>query len=86
MDEITNSPVLRILLLEDDQDDKKFFKEALTELNIHHEITFASDCFNLINLLFEKIDFDIIFLDLNIPEINGIECLKRIKSNDASGA
>lgn len=83
MSGISTPEYLNVLLLEDDEDDKLFFESALEELNIPHQITFARDCYGFFNILYEHNNFDIIFLDLNIPDMDGIECLKRLKENDA---
>jgi CheY-like chemotaxis protein len=71
---------LSILLVDDDRDDRDFFAEVLRELPIpSHLITLDGD--QLLEYLFNNPLPDIIFIDLNMPRINGFECLKEIKDN-----
>lgn len=71
-----------IFYAEDDVDDRFFFGKALAQLKLQHKycLEFAEDGQELLNLLdqAEKLP-DIIFLDLNIPRKNGIECLREIR-------
>jgi len=73
-----------LLLADDDEDDCDFFKEALDETAIKAELFMVHDGVQLMNYLENK-DLehfpDVIFLDLNMPRKNGIECLTEIKEN-----
>jgi len=80
MAELTNQ-FLNILLVEDDADDSEFFKEALEKLKIPHKVEFAKDCYALFNMLEKEKIYDVIFLDINLPVIDGKECLKQIKQH-----
>jgi len=65
-------------------DDDRLVIEQLTELisSFGHEVAFVpKPSFALQRL--EKDHFNLILIDVNMPEINGIELLKRIKANDA---
>ena len=73
-----------ITLADDDEDDRLFFTDAFEELKINTVV-------NTVNNGKELLDFlnhpettlpNIIFLDLNMPILNGIDCLKEIKQND----
>lgn len=73
-----------VLLVEDDLDDQALFFEALAK--IHPDIK----CFTAKNgaealLFLEHNDFlpNFIFLDLNMPIMDGKTCLAKIKSNKA---
>jgi len=77
----TNVSVLIIALVEDDAEDRLFFKEAIEKLNIPHRILFAKDCFELYSLLESDEMIDLIFMDIKLPVIDGKECLKTIKAN-----
>lgn len=46
------------------------------------EVYQAVNGFDAINL-FEKVSPDVLFLDVVMPEMNGLECLKRIKQLNA---
>jgi CheY-like chemotaxis protein len=69
-----------ILLVDDDQDDKYFFAKALGETGQEVELTTATNGAEAL----EKLQFstpDIILLDLNMPVMNGVTFLKKIKKD-----
>jgi CheY-like chemotaxis protein len=72
-----------ILLVDDDEDDKLLFSEALTVLDKSIQCWTAADGQHALDILmFELVVApDIIFLDLNMPRMNGMEFLKTIKSH-----
>ena len=72
-----------ITLADDDEDDRLFFTDAFDELKINTVVNTVKNGRELINFLehSETILPNIIFLDLNMPILNGIDCLKEIKSN-----
>lgn len=74
-----------LLLADDDEDDCDFFREALSETTIKAELFMVHDGVQLMNYL-EKNGLenfpDVIFLDLNMPRKNGIECLTEMKANE----
>jgi CheY-like chemotaxis protein len=73
-----------ILLADDDEDDRDFFRDALEELKINTIVTFVNDGSQLMQYL-ERPDIilpHLIFLDLNMPLMSGMECLKEIRSNE----
>ncbi len=76
---------IRILLADDDQDDRDIFAEAVSELNVKVELNFVKDGQQLMNYLTKATDElpDIVFLDLNMPAKDGKECLKEIRTNNA---
>lgn len=80
-----NSNQLNILLADDDTDDCVFFKQALDELTIPTNLTTVNDGEQLMNHLSNNENQlpDVIFLDINMPRKNGIECLSEIKQNKA---
>lgn len=73
-----------ITLAEDDEDDRLFFTDAFEELKINTIVNTVNNGRELLNYLHhqETVLPNIIFLDLNMPILNGIECLKEIKLND----
>ena len=75
---------LHIMLADDDEDDRLFFKEAFEEVKIKYDITAFNDGEQLMHYLNENENPlpDIIFLDLNMPRKSGIECLKEIRANE----
>jgi CheY-like chemotaxis protein len=76
--------VFYILLADDDADDRLFFKEAMEEINSDIVVSFVNDGAQLIYYLNQPgIQLPpIIFLDLNMPVKNGMNCLKEIRGND----
>lgn len=73
---------LTIILADDDKDDCLLFSEAIDEINISVHLTMVSNgCDLMKNLTNEFTDLpDALFLDLNMPKKNGMECLAEIKS------
>lgn len=71
-----------LLLADDDEDDCDFFKEALDELLLPTSLVTVNDGVQLMDFLSESGAEnlpDILFLDLNMPRKNGLECLTEIK-------
>ena len=76
--------MLRVLLADDDEDDRLFFKDAINEVKVKTVITMVNDGVELMDYL-NKVDVqlpNLVFLDLNMPRKGGIECLKEIRSNN----
>ncbi len=77
-----NAPI-RCLIAEDDVDDQEIFSIAISELDESYDCTYT---LNGIDAL-ERLNHDTllpnyIFLDLNMPRMNGIQCLAEIKKQD----
>ena len=73
---------LNIFLAEDDEDDRDFFKKALVSLSTEHNLTVVNNGEEAIDLLKNgDIHPDYIFLDINMPKIDGLGCLQFIKQN-----
>ena len=70
-----------IFLVDDDRDDREIFIEALAEIdNSLHCVTAENGEDAIRKLLSGAFIPNIIFLDLNMPRMNGRECLVEIKS------
>ncbi len=70
----------KILLIEDDEDDQAIFKEALEIINPLLQCDIADNGTTALDKLKNGTSLpDIIFLDLNMPVMNGIEFLIQIK-------
>jgi CheY-like chemotaxis protein len=76
--------VIHILLADDDEDDRLFFKEAFEEIKVKTSVTLVNDGVELMNHLTKNGHPlpHILFLDLNMPRKNGMECLQEIRSSD----
>ena len=75
--------VLHILLADDDDDDRLFFKDAIGEVKVKTVVNMVNDGVELMDYLnnAETRLPNLIFLDLNMPRKDGMECLKEIRSN-----
>ena len=75
--------ILTIALADDDEDDRMFFVEALEELALKVKVSLFENGQELLDFL--KLSNselpDLVFLDLNMPIKNGLECLKEIRQN-----
>lgn len=70
-----------ILLVDDDPDDRLLFEEALSKANDAVELHMAIDGIDALEKLQTRNDHfpDLIFMDVNMPRMDGISCLKEIK-------
>lgn len=75
---------LNILLADDSENDRFLFTDALNELKVNTVINTVNDGVELMEYLADSKNKlpHLLFLDLNMPRKNGLECLKEIKSND----
>ena len=74
----------KLLLADDDMDDRLFFEDAVEELFTSYKLSTVTDGVELMELLFDNSEQlpDILFLDINMPRKNGCECLEEIKANE----
>lgn len=79
-----NKEPYNLLLADEDEDDCLFFKEALDEINVSKNLSMVHDGVQLMDFLKNNISNlpDVIFLDLNMPRKNGLECLAEIKNDE----
>jgi CheY-like chemotaxis protein len=71
---------LRVLLVDDDPDDRQFFQEAVNEINTDIHCDFCRDGIEALEFLDKTGELpQFIFLDMNMPRMDGKECLKEIK-------
>ncbi|MCJ7468303.1 MAG: response regulator [Maribacter sp.] len=76
---------LNIVLADDDEDDRLLFKEAIEDLKIKTKLSLFTDGKELMDFLVlpNIVLPHIVFLDLNMPKKNGMQCLKEIRKNKA---
>lgn len=75
--------MIRCLLIDDDSDDQEFFRIATRSVGFDVDLMIAESGIDALDLL-DVVDVipDCVFLDLNMPKMNGREFLKKIKSMD----
>jgi CheY-like chemotaxis protein len=89
-----------ILLVEDNPDDRELMKLAFAQGEIPHNLIVVADGIEALNYLQRQADNQretgestelnavkmpaLVILDLNLPRINGIEVLKRIRANSST--
>jgi CheY-like chemotaxis protein len=71
-----------ILLADDDDDDRLLFTDVVKEYSTGSNLTFAHNGEHLMTMLHSGARPDVLFLDLNMPLKNGIECLEEIRSDE----
>lgn len=70
----------KILLVDDDADDQFFFKDAIRNISKTVQCEVANNGLEAIDHLHNiPPPPSLIFLDLNMPMMNGYECLEKIK-------
>lgn len=71
-----------VLIIDDDEDDRIMFTEALREVNPAFTCKQAYDGIDALEHLEKTILLpDMIFLDINMPRLGGFECLQKIKES-----
>ncbi len=73
------SGTYKVYLIDDDEDEYLLFQQAIKELKIDVEVRYIDNCGKMLELLDEGHIPDLIFLDLNMPQISGRECVKKIR-------
>ncbi|MEB8328881.1 response regulator [Flavobacteriaceae bacterium KMM 6897] len=80
-----NLQTLNVALADDDEDDRFLFKEAIDEIKIQTKLSIFTngqelmDYLSLPNVILPQV----VFLDLNMPVKNGMQCLREIRKNSA---
>jgi CheY-like chemotaxis protein len=72
--------IFNIVLAEDDIDDQNIFQIALEEIDSAIRTQFVSNGKELLTLL-QTAQPDLLFLDLDMPYKNGLECLVEMKND-----
>ena len=77
---------IHILLVEDNEGDIVLAREALKEARIKNRVTVITDGEKALEYLFcndNNRKPDLILLDMNLPKVNGLEVLAKIKADEA---
>jgi CheY-like chemotaxis protein len=73
-----------IIFIEDDRDDQQLLQEVFDELNYHNELIFFADGYAALQYLTDDtIEPFIIFSDINMPKLSGMELREKIHQNEA---
>ncbi|MGZ3881037.1 MAG: response regulator, partial [Flavisolibacter sp.] len=72
--------ISNLIFCEDDDDDRFLFNDVLQEMNSKLKVDFVANGVRLMELLKHYVP-DLLFLDLEMPFKNGLECLVEIRSN-----
>ncbi len=72
---------MKILLVEDNSDDAEFLRACLAHYNHSATLTRAGLISDAVTAL-EKERFDVVLLDLNLPDARGVECVERLREAD----
>ena len=77
--------MINIFLADDDSDDVELFQEALEEICISCTLTSSKDGIELLNKLScpENSLPEVMFIDVNMPLMNGLECLEQIRLHES---
>lgn len=75
----SRQPILQsIILADDDPDDHEFFRDILRDIDPSIKLNIVKDGAELLQLLPHFVP-DLLFLDLEMPVKNGLECLREIR-------
>lgn len=74
----------RFVIVDDDIDDQELFMEAVGEIDSSIECSSFSDCEHALHQMKNGLTDlpDVIFLDLNMPRLNGKQCLAELKKHE----
>lgn len=71
-----------VFIVDDDEDDRHIFQTALKEIDDTIKCDFATDGKEALSILKKNNTLpEILFLDLNMPKLNGFECLRKLKND-----
>lgn len=74
---LIKQPIRTLLLIDDDKDDCALFKEALNEVDPTIQLVSLNTA-EVLHSVISDVNPDLIFLDVNMPKVNGFECLKML--------
>lgn len=81
---IANTSAVKIILTDDDADDRSVFKDAFNDLEISNELKLFANGDELMEYLTTTENLELpqlLFLDLNMPCKSGLQCLEEIRRN-----
>jgi CheY-like chemotaxis protein len=84
--------VIRILIADDDEEDRMLARDALVEARLANDLHFVSDGEELMQYLRAEGKYSapgaaprpgLLLLDINMPKMDGFECLRQIRADPA---
>jgi CheY-like chemotaxis protein len=74
--------IKKLMLIEDNRNDRYFFKMVLHDMNPAIDLLEFSSCPEAINALHDMTILpDFIFMDSHLPQMSGMECLEELKQD-----
>jgi CheY-like chemotaxis protein len=77
----TKNELLRILIVDDDEDDRELFIKKLNELQLPHTVSAVADG----NAMLDSLEQDklphVICMDINLPLPDGFDCIALLKAD-----
>lgn len=70
-----------LFIIDDDKDDIAAFKDAVSRIDLDTKVYSADGGESALEMLKGGLTPDYIFLDINMPGMNGMEVLRKIKAN-----
>lgn len=76
--------MIKIALIEDEERDRKIIKNYLNRYEAEKSVTFAvTEFFNAITFLANYSPvYDLVFIDIQMPHMNGMEAVERLRKID----
>ena len=88
-----NYAEVEVLLIEDNPYEAKLAIRCLKQFNLGNRLLHIDDAVNALDFIFQRGEYSgsctmqslkVIFLDLKLPKVDGLEILRQIKSNEAT--
>lgn len=74
---------MNVFYADDDEEDREIFCSAVQQINPTIRVILSKDGQEALDILKTQIESpDFIFLDINMPRMNGIECLVKLKADN----
>jgi CheY-like chemotaxis protein len=73
---------MTILAVDDDDDDLEFFGAIIHAIDPTIRYIRATSCAEAYDILKHTVP-DVLFLDINMPKVNGLECFKYLKQTES---
>jgi CheY-like chemotaxis protein len=78
---MNNTPIT-VFLIDDDEDDRDIFQLAVEDSELRVSCVTSKSGYQALSMLSNNtVKPDVIFLDLNMPEMDGRECLSELKKH-----